>query len=107
MNSLKFKLLSIFFLSGFSSLIYQVVWQKALSQIIGVDHISVTLIISLFMLGLGLGGAYGGKLSGAGGGGFLTFVVKKNQKKSIIKSLSRKKIQYFPIKLETTGSIIL
>ncbi len=63
MNSLKFKLLSIFFLSGFSSLIYQVVWQKALSQIIGVDHISVTLIISLFMLGLGLGGAYGGKLT--------------------------------------------
>jgi predicted membrane-bound spermidine synthase len=55
MKSLKFKLLSIFFLSGFSSLIYQVVWQKALSQIIGVDHVSVTLIISLFMLGLGLG----------------------------------------------------
>ncbi|MAR96235.1 MAG: hypothetical protein CMG17_01160 [Candidatus Marinimicrobia bacterium] len=63
MKSLKFKLLSIFFLSGFSSLIYQVVWQKALSQIIGVDHVSVTLIISLFMLGLGLGGAYGGKLT--------------------------------------------
>ncbi len=52
-------------------------------------------------------GAYGGKLSGAGGGGFLTFIVKKNQKKSVIKSLSRKKIEYFPIKLETTGSIIL
>jgi D-glycero-alpha-D-manno-heptose-7-phosphate kinase len=52
-------------------------------------------------------GAYGGKLSGAGGGGFLNFVVKKNQKRNIIKSLSKKKIQYFPIKLESTGSIII
>jgi D-glycero-alpha-D-manno-heptose-7-phosphate kinase len=52
-------------------------------------------------------GAYGGKLSGAGGGGFLSFVVKKDKKKQLIKSLSKKKMQYFPIKLETSGSIIL
>lgn len=49
-------LLPVFFFSGFTSLVYQVVWQKALSQLIGVDHISVTLIVALFMLGLGLGG---------------------------------------------------
>lgn len=52
-------------------------------------------------------GSYGGKLSGAGGGGFLNFVVKKKLKKNLIKSLSKKNIQYFPIKLETSGSIIL
>ena len=52
-------------------------------------------------------GVYGGKLSGAGGGGFLSFVVKKELKKNLIKTLSKKKIQYFPIKLESTGSLIL
>ena len=60
---MKNKLLLIFFFSGFSSLIYQIVWQKRLSQLIGVDHISVTLIVSLFMLGLGAGGAVGGLLT--------------------------------------------
>ena len=58
--------LCIFFLSGFSSLIYQVVWQKALTQIIGVDHFSTVLIVSLFMLGLGLGGAAGALVARAG-----------------------------------------
>ncbi len=52
-------------------------------------------------------GVYGGKLSGAGGGGFLSFVVKKELKKDLIKTLSKKKMQYFPIKLESTGSLIL
>ena len=35
-------------------------------------------------------GSYGGKLSGAGGGGFLNFVVKKNAKDKVIKTLSKK-----------------
>ena len=52
-------------------------------------------------------GVYGGKLSGAGGGGFLNFVVKKDLKSRLILSLSKKKIQYFPIKLDSIGSIIL
>ena len=52
-------------------------------------------------------GSYGGKLSGAGGGGFLNFVVKKKEKNKFIKLLSKKKVQYFPIKLESSGSIIL
>ena len=52
-------------------------------------------------------GAYGGKLSGAGGGGFLSFVAKKNIQKNIINSLSKKKMKYFPVKLESTGSIII
>ncbi len=52
-------------------------------------------------------GSYGGKLSGAGGGGFLNFVIKKNKKNNLIKILSKKKVQYFPVKLESSGSIIL
>jgi D-glycero-alpha-D-manno-heptose-7-phosphate kinase len=52
-------------------------------------------------------GAYGGKLSGAGGGGFLSFVIKKNYKNKIIKLLSKKKLKYFPVRIDNTGSIIL
>ena len=52
-------------------------------------------------------GSYGGKLSGAGGGGFFNFVIKKSEKNKIIRTLSKKKVQYFPIKLESSGSIIL
>ena len=52
-------------------------------------------------------GAYGGKLSGAGAGGFLSFVVKKKLKENIIKSLLKKKLQYFPIKADVIGTKIL
>jgi predicted membrane-bound spermidine synthase len=53
--------LIIFAISGAASLSYQVVWQRILTQEIGVDSISVTLIISIFMLGLGLGSLLGSK----------------------------------------------
>lgn len=52
-------------------------------------------------------GAYGGKLSGAGGGGFLSFVIKKNNMKKIINKLTKKKLKYYPVKIDSTGSIIL
>ena len=52
-------------------------------------------------------GAYGGKLFGAGGGGFLSFVAKKNLHKNIINLLERKNMKYFPVKPDFTGSIIL
>lgn len=52
-------------------------------------------------------GAYGGKLSGAGGGGFLSFIISKNSKKKIIKSITNKKLKYFPVQLDTSGSVIL
>jgi len=52
-------------------------------------------------------GAYGGKLSGAGGGGFLNLVTKKKLRDSLIKSLSRKKFKYFPLELDSTGSTII
>jgi len=52
-------------------------------------------------------GVYGGKLSGAGGGGFLSFVIKKKFRNKLITSLTKKKLKYFPIKLDSSGSIIL
>ena len=53
-------LLVSFFLSGCCALIYQVGWQRALYGVIGVDIDSVTIIVSVFMLGIGFGGMLGG-----------------------------------------------
>src|SRR5277367_2080967 len=54
-------LLSIlFFCSGMPALIYQIVWQRALFSIYGVNAESVAVIVSAFMLGLGLGSLLGG-----------------------------------------------
>ena len=56
-------LLLSFFISGSSALMYQVSWQRALYALIGVDMDSITIIVSVFMLGIGLGGMLGGWLS--------------------------------------------
>src|SRR5471030_2446140 len=53
----------LFFFSGFPALIYQLVWQRALFRIFGVNIESVTVVVTAFMLGLGLGSLAGGWLS--------------------------------------------
>lgn len=53
----------VFFFSGLSSLIYQVAWQRLLSLHYGVGAISITLIVSIYMLGLGVGALLGGLLA--------------------------------------------
>src|SRR5579863_3875285 len=53
----------LFFVSGFPALIYQIVWQRALFTIYGVNIESVTIVVSAFMLGLGLGSLAGGRAS--------------------------------------------
>ena len=53
----------LFFLSGISALIYQVVWQRSLFAIYGINVESVTIVVSAFMLGLGLGSIAGGYIS--------------------------------------------
>lgn len=53
----------LFFLSGFPALIYQLVWQRALFRILGVNIESVTIVVTAFMLGLGIGSLLGGWLS--------------------------------------------
>jgi spermidine synthase len=61
----------LFFVSGFPALLYQIVWQRALFTIYGVNIESVTVIVTVFMLGLGLGSLAGGKLSTVAGIGAL------------------------------------
>jgi spermidine synthase/MFS family permease len=54
---------TLFFLSGFPALLYQIIWQRALFTLYGVNIESVTMIVTVFMLGLGLGSLLGGRLS--------------------------------------------
>ncbi len=53
----------IFFVSGFPALVYQLVWQRALFSIYGINVESVTVVVTAFMLGLGIGSLAGGVLS--------------------------------------------
>src|ERR1700738_749500 len=48
-------LCALFFFSGFPALIYQLTWQRELFRIFGVNSESVTIVVTAFMLGLGLG----------------------------------------------------
>lgn len=52
----------LFLISGFSALIYQVVWQRTLFTTFGINSESVTVIVSVFMFGLGIGALAGGSL---------------------------------------------
>jgi len=53
----------VFFFSGIAALIYEVVWQRVLFAIYGLDIISVTVVVTAFMLGLGVGSLTGGAIS--------------------------------------------
>ncbi len=53
----------LFFFSGFPALIYQLTWQRSLFRIFGVNTESVTIVVTAFMLGLGLGSLVGGWIS--------------------------------------------
>jgi hypothetical protein len=50
----------LFLISGFAALIYQIVWQRTLFAAFGVNIESTTIIVCLFMFGLGLGSFVGG-----------------------------------------------
>lgn len=50
-------------------------------------------------------GAKGGKLLGAGGGGFLLFYVEENKQKSVIEAFS--KLRMMPVEFDNTGSSII
>src|SRR5947207_14280611 len=53
----------VFFVSGFAALLYQVIWQRLLVFFSGADVYAVTLIVTTFMAGLGLGNLGGGYVS--------------------------------------------
>ena len=53
----------LFFVSGMPALVYQIAWQRSLFSIYGINIESVTVVVTAFMLGLGIGSMVGGVLS--------------------------------------------
>jgi len=53
----------LFLLSGMPALIYQIVWQRVMFSIYGVNSQSVAVVVSAFLIGLGLGSLLGGDIS--------------------------------------------
>lgn len=52
-----------FFVSGFAALIYQVVWQRVLFASFGINIEAVTIVVTAFLAGLGVGSLAGGRVS--------------------------------------------
>jgi predicted membrane-bound spermidine synthase len=52
-----------FFASGFSAVIYQLIWQRVLFGLYGASAESVTVVVAIFMAGLGVGSLAGGWLA--------------------------------------------
>jgi spermidine synthase len=53
----------LFLISGAAGLVYQIVWARLLELYFGVTMVSVTLIVSAFMAGLGIGSLIGGRIA--------------------------------------------
>jgi spermidine synthase len=53
----------LFFASGWAAILYELIWLRTLFAVIGINIEAVTLIVTEFMLGLGVGSLLGGRLS--------------------------------------------
>lgn len=53
----------LLFISGAAALVYQVLWAKQLSLVVGVDIHAITIAVSAFFAGLGFGGLLIGRLA--------------------------------------------
>ncbi len=50
-------------ISGFSALVYQLIWVRLLGLVFGVSSFAVATVVAVFLLGLGLGSYFFGKWS--------------------------------------------
>ena len=73
--------------------------KRKLSKFVTNEHID-----NIYKKGISYG-ALGGKLLGAGGGGFICFIVDPNYKKKFLKKFD--KYLYIPVKMDTIGSKII
>lgn len=58
--------LAVFFASGFSALVYQVVWVEMLDKVFGVTTFAASVVLGAYFGGLALGGYLGGRLGTPG-----------------------------------------
>jgi predicted membrane-bound spermidine synthase len=63
LRAVHYGIVFLFMISGTAALIYQICWQRLLFEGFGVDIESVTIVVSTFMLGLGLGALAGGQIA--------------------------------------------
>ena len=50
-----FLILICFFLSGFTGLVYEILWTRMIVKLIGGAPFAISIILTIFMAGLGLG----------------------------------------------------
>ena len=55
-------ILWFFFFSGFSGLVYEVVWARLLERVMGASVYSITTVLTVYMAGLGLGSFLAGRM---------------------------------------------
>lgn len=53
----------LFFLSGATGLIYEIVWERLLELYFGVTMTAITLIVASYMCGIGIGSLLGGRIA--------------------------------------------
>lgn len=54
---------AFFFLSGFSSLVFEVLWERMLMQVFGSTTFAISTLLTAFMAGLALGSILGGRVA--------------------------------------------
>ena len=64
-----------FFISGATGLIYEVVWTRLLTLVLGNTHYSVSTVLTTFMGGLALGSFFGGRFIDRGGKPLLIYAL--------------------------------
>ncbi len=64
-----------FFLSGATALIYQVVWTRKCSLLLGSTSLAVSSVLGIFFLGMGIGSILGGKLTNINRNGIRMYAV--------------------------------
>src|SRR2546426_9652540 len=69
-------LFTVFFISGFCGLLYQIVWLRMALAAFGVITPVVSVVVSVFMLGLSLGSWLGGK--------WITAAAERSRRSAII-----------------------
>ena len=65
----------LFFISGSTGLIYEVVWTRLLTLVMGNTHYSVATVLTVFMTGLALGSYFGGRLIDVRGNPLIVYAI--------------------------------
>ena len=55
--------LVLFFVSGATGLLYELLWRRRLTLVFGATHLAVATVLAAFMLGLACGAAWSGRFA--------------------------------------------